>query len=242
MPKTTHRMTKTPTYRSWRAMRDRCSRPKNQAYETYGGRGIKVCERWANSFENFLNDMGLRPKGHTLDRIKSDGDYEPSNCRWATMKEQNRNKRVNISVEVFGETYSCVGEAIEKYGLYPSSVYKRLGKGQSLEEIITSVLKRRITYKNKEYPNPTSLARAYNVEPHLFLARLKKGKSVEEALTDERLCFENKYIYQGKGYRSLNELAKYIGVNICTLSRKFNKGASLKEAVEHALKAKEKRK
>jgi hypothetical protein len=69
-------------------MQDRCDRKRHPAYERYGGRGITICDRW-RSFENFLADLGERPEGKTLDRIDPDGNYEPSNCRWATWEEQN---------------------------------------------------------------------------------------------------------------------------------------------------------
>jgi hypothetical protein len=81
------------TYQSWKAMKARCSNPNNVKFDLYGGRGIKVCERWINSFENFFEDMGEKPKGMTLGRIDNDGDYEPSNCRWETYNQQNRNRR-----------------------------------------------------------------------------------------------------------------------------------------------------
>lgn len=90
--RTIHGYTKTRTYRSWSQMKNRCGNPNYINYSSYGGRGIKVCERWEN-FENFLEDMGERPLGKSLDRIDVDGDYEPNNCRWATLEEQAQNKR-----------------------------------------------------------------------------------------------------------------------------------------------------
>lgn len=89
----THAMTGTGTYRSWLAMRVRCTDPKHHAWKNYGGRGITVCDRWMESFENFYADMGDRPSGRSLDRVDNDGNYEPGNCRWATRSEQARNKR-----------------------------------------------------------------------------------------------------------------------------------------------------
>ncbi len=93
----------TPTYSSWVSMKERCSNPKATRFEHYGGRGIRVADRW-QSFDNFLADMGERPPGTTLDRIDNNGNYEPGNCRWATLKEQQRNRNVSILITYKGET------------------------------------------------------------------------------------------------------------------------------------------
>ena len=93
----------TRTYLIWKHMRDRCSNPKNRSWKNYGGRGIKVCEMWAD-FERFVKDMGEAPPSLTLERSNVDGDYEPQNCVWATRTEQARNKRNNLLIEFRGQT------------------------------------------------------------------------------------------------------------------------------------------
>ena len=97
------RGSKTPEYTSWLGMKRRCFVPHGADYHLYGGRGITVCDRWNDDFVNFLEDMGRRPKGHSLDRINPNGNYEPSNCRWASVDEQCNNKRTSLFVEAYGE-------------------------------------------------------------------------------------------------------------------------------------------
>lgn len=96
----------TRTYKSWQAMIARCTNPKHPAFLQYGGRGIIICEQWRNSFEQFLADVGERPDGKTLDRIETNGNYEPGNVQWATRTDQNRNKRNSTTVLVGNESVS----------------------------------------------------------------------------------------------------------------------------------------
>jgi len=97
-----HRMRGTREYTSWRAMKERCSNKNNKMYSRYGGRGIAVCDRWKNSFENFIKDMGKKPfQKAQIDRIDNDGNYEPENCRWVSCEENNRNKsNVKLTEEI----------------------------------------------------------------------------------------------------------------------------------------------
>lgn len=97
-----HGMSKSTEHKIWSGIIERCSNPKSQFYHRYGGRGISICERWL-TFENFFADMGNRPsKFHTLDRKENDGNYEPSNCRWSTRKEQSNNTSRNVWITIDG--------------------------------------------------------------------------------------------------------------------------------------------
>lgn len=99
-----HGMSRTITYSSWYSMKNRCTNPESDNYKNYGGRGISVCERWIDSLDLFVQDMGHRPSiKHTLDRIDNDGDYEPRNCRWAIGYTQRRNRRDNVWIEHNGK-------------------------------------------------------------------------------------------------------------------------------------------
>ena len=121
-------MNRTPEYNSWSDMRSRCRDSFNASYKHYGGRGIKVCDRWnandGSGYLNFLADMGRKPSPrHSLDRIDPDGDYCPENCRWATMKEQNMNKKNTTVVEWNGEKDSLTGWAKRLNMVVPAVKY-----------------------------------------------------------------------------------------------------------------------
>lgn len=133
----THGMTGTRTYHIWYAMKQRCYSKSQSEYSIYGGRGIEVCDRWRYSFENFLEDMGVCPEGKTIDRIDSNGNYEPSNCRWATQKEQMRNFRGNIRYFYEGKDRS-LAEITEMAGMNYRTVYYRMKSyGWSFERAIS---------------------------------------------------------------------------------------------------------
>lgn len=109
-------------------MRYRCRNPSADNYRHYGGRGIRVCDRW-EIFQNFLDDMGVKPSGaHTIDRIDNDCDYEPSNCRWATPKEQNRNRSTTRMMEWEGKSVP-LGALCETYGIRYGIVQTRMARG-----------------------------------------------------------------------------------------------------------------
>lgn len=114
-----------PTYNSWQNMKERCLKEYSISYPNYGGKGITVCDRWVSSFENFLNDMGERPSGMTLDRIDATGNYEPSNCRWATKEEQSRNRAIVKKFQVFWELLT-MPEIAERLGVSYGYVYNKL--------------------------------------------------------------------------------------------------------------------
>lgn len=125
-----------PLYHVWRAMRDRCKNPNNRQWNDYGGRGIKICERW-DDFKTFVSDMGERPPNHSLDRVDNDGDYTPENCRWASRKTQQRNRRNAVFVEVEGRRYRAV-ELAERAGIKTDTIIERAKRGLPLEKVLST--------------------------------------------------------------------------------------------------------
>lgn len=116
-------------------MKQRCYDPNCLAYIHYGGRGIKMCDRWLDSFENFYADMGARPsQDHSIDRIDVNGDYCPENCKWSTRIEQQRNKRNNVFLSFNGETH-CVSEWAKMIGVSPHIISQRNKNGWEMERI-----------------------------------------------------------------------------------------------------------
>lgn len=127
----------TPEFSVWKDLINRCTNPTNKDFHNYGGRGIRVCDRWLHSFENFYKDMGLRPsKNHSIDRFpNNDGDYEPSNCRWALSHQQSRNTRRNLYFEHDGKRL-VISDWAKELGVSLSALYQRVHNGMSFEQAI----------------------------------------------------------------------------------------------------------
>lgn len=142
---THHGMANTSEYRSWQHMIGRCLNKRNTSYQDYGGRGIKVCKRWLHSFENFMEDMGRKPTPkHTIERIDNNGNYSKRNCKWATKKEQNSNRRNTKYLTIDGVKKPLI-KWIEESGLQDKTVRDRIKKGVSLDQILS---KTHLKYKH----------------------------------------------------------------------------------------------
>lgn len=128
-------------YRAWAGMKTRCENPKADNFARYGGRGVRLCDRW-HTFENFLSDMGPKPSPkHSLDRINNDGDYEPGNCRWATQHEQGRNRRNNVQISFRGETL-VLADWAKRIGIGIAGLSERV-RNWPLERALTEKPRRR---------------------------------------------------------------------------------------------------
>lgn len=136
----THGQSRTRIYWVWKAMHQRCTNTKDRFYFRYGGRGIRVCKRW-RSFENFIADMGPRPKRAALDRIDNDGDYSPKNCRWATAQENSRNSARACIIEHKGKS-QCIQAWHEETGIPYRTLLSRVQRGWTAERALTQPVAR----------------------------------------------------------------------------------------------------
>lgn len=152
---TKHGLADTPIHGIWVRMNQRCHNPNSRAYARYGGRGIKVCDRWRgkNGFASFISDVGMRPSSkHSLDRIDNDGDYCPENVRWATAKEQGNNKRNNILLTYKGKKLT-VAQWSRELGISAMNIRNRIGNlGWSVEKALSTPV-RTVSKRNKKSKN-----------------------------------------------------------------------------------------
>lgn len=189
---TTHGKSKTSEYRTWAGIIARCLNPNDKNYKDYGGRGIKVCDRWLNSFENFLADMGSRPTiKHSVDRIDVNGDYCPENCRWATPKEQCNNKRTNIRVAYNGKIQTLM-EWCDELGMSYVRVKRRWDRGVRNADCLFDPILHTTHHKVKLIDNDGNVIKLY--------------ESQTEAAKDLGICRDTvrKYCRHIGGTRLLN--------------------------------------
>lgn len=135
----------TRSYSIWRNMKARCSNPNNTHWDYYGGKGIKVCDRW-QSFNNFFEDMGESPDETTIERIDGNRDYEPSNCKWATHTEQMRNVSRNVNLTHNGVT-QCLAEWARHINVSFTTLRNRIQRGWSVEKAVTTPADKRFLHK-----------------------------------------------------------------------------------------------
>lgn len=179
-----HGLTKTREYRIWARMCFRCRNKNSSDWKHYGGRGINVCERWANSFLLFLADMGECPKNHSIDRINGLKGYEKSNCRWATRAQQARNTSRTKLIEYRGKT-QCLTDWANELGLRFGALLFRMKKGMSFREAISYDSSRGngryFTFKG-ETMNISQWSRKMGIKYVTLHQRLSAGWTIEKAL------------------------------------------------------------
>lgn len=185
-----HKLSKTHIWNVYYGMLHRCYNPQDSHYKNYGGRGIEVCEEWRDSIEAFAEwaqKTGFRD-GLTIDRVDNDGNYEPVNCRWATMKEQSRNRRSNIVVSCKGEDVTLI-EASEKSGLPYSTLQSRWRRGIRGEELFAEpaiqLKKREVLYNGKKV-TLRELSELTGIKISTLGSRYREGKRGEELI--KQIC------------------------------------------------------
>jgi hypothetical protein len=182
----THGMSLTKEYKVWQQMKKRCLDKKDKSFSNYGGRGISVCEKWINSFECFISDIGGRPNGMSLDRIDVNGNYEPSNCRWASMKTQARNK-TNNQIITFNGVSACLSEWEEITGIKHGTIRRRIKNGWSIEDALSVNVDRKAHQKKLIEHNGLKLsltewAEKISISKITLKTRLNRGWSLDRAL------------------------------------------------------------
>jgi hypothetical protein len=225
------------TWNTYSSMRQRCYHPSHNAYPAYGGAGIRVCDRWLDSYDAFVEDMGERPsKGHSIDRIDNSKGYEPGNCRWSTAQRQARNRRDNLVLEIDGERVQ-VNDAIDRglTHLNPATIRKRMKKGlkgKALLAMPNPFSRQRLIEFKGERRNVSGWARHLGIDPKTLDKRINGyGWPIERALmTPTRRHNRRPHI---RGGRKLNiaELARRAGLTYCCVNQRLKKDWPLEAAL-----------
>lgn len=244
-----HGLTGTRERGVWASMIGRCTIPSHTNWKYYGARGVAVCKRWRDSLLAFLEDMGTRPAGHTIDRKDNEGNYScghcdeclknhwTANCRWVTQKEQCRNKRNNIRLTFQGRTQTAA-EWSEETGIQARLICQRVQKlGWTDEKALTTPpekherrLEKHYTFQGRSQ-TAAAWAREYGINENTLRMRIVDGWPFEEALTTP--VMNNKYNYNGE-LLPLQVIERREGFTRNTLQSRMRKGLTFDEALESA--------
>ena len=234
------------TYVSWYGAKYRCLNKKARKWKNYGGRGIEICERWKNDFAAFLADMGERPPGTSLDRIDNDGDYEPGNCRWATCKQQQRNKRNTKWIEYNGVVKDAASW-VDEFGMNGRILVNRVRNGwdaevafetpvspvgpgrrgrPSFSGLNDSLTKNGITKPVRKW------LEELDIPIHQFVMRRQRGRSIEDAVffTKKKGGRGNKVTVRGLT-KYLQEWLNEAGITYGLYKFRLDVGFSVEEAL-----------
>lgn len=223
-------MYRSSEYAIWQSAKQRCENPNVDGYKYYGGRGIKMCERWRESFLNFYEDMGPRPsEHHSIERKNRDGDYEPDNCIWADRIAQANNKSTNVNLTYQGKTQTVAQWARELNMRY-QTIQDRLAKNLPIEEVLST---RRLDEIVLTYDGQSLTVKEWsekiNVPTAIIRKRLAKGMSVDKVLASGSLKGW-RLEYQGEEI-SGDELATRVGMSASTLRQRIRLGCTVEEAI-----------
>lgn len=238
--KTTHGLTNTRLYRIYHNILARCYNQKNISFERYGKRGIIVCEDWKKDFSNFYNwamDNGYNDK-LTIDRINNNGNYEPSNCRWATNKQQANNRCTSTSI-FYDNKYFTISELATTYNLNEKCLRKRINNKWSIKKAISTPS---MDYANKQYfafgesHNLREWAKIKNINIGTLKSRIYRGWNIESALSitsedGKKNTSLKKFITYNNETHCLSEWAKICKIPITKISKRLKRGWSIERAL-----------
>lgn len=226
----THGKSTTPEYYVYQTMIQRCTNPNNDQYKDYGGRGIKICDRWLESFENYYEDMGDRPSPElTVDREDNDLDYCKENCVWATQQEQASHKRNSSYIEYNG-VIRTISEWARVTGIKRKTIEQRWKKGWSAKEVFEKPIENneRLLTHNGKTQTLTEWSKETGIKITTLITRLDKiGMSVEESLSTP-VNKGHMVTYQGKT-QNLNAWSQETGIHLDTLTYRLKVSKSLDE-------------
>jgi hypothetical protein len=232
--KSKHSKSKHSLYTTWLGMKDRCYNVNQPGYANYGGRGIVVCDRWLESFENFLEDVGEKPSSkHSIDRKDNDGNYEPSNVKWSTSQEQQRNRRNTIFIEREGEIKTLI-EWCELLDANYDVCRNRLKRGWPLEDLFQPTLEKEpVEYDGQIYNSLRGLSAHYKIRYESLLSRLSRGWTLQEAIDTSiaKKYSGQRLITYLDTTLNISQWSNQLGISKETIKRRLEKGLPIEEVL-----------